>query len=207
MVNLILDESGSMMTCRTETITGLNEFIEDVKTKAEEKVKITLTTFNSGGIKVPYKNVNVKKFAEITREDFRPAGMTPLYDAIGKTIEDIDKRFENKVDKPDIKVVILTDGYENCSSDYDDKDIKKMITSKQKKGWDFVFIGANVDSFAEGGKLGINRASCMDFSTERGARGMHTVVSGAMMKSRAGGMSAMSFSAEDRDRAMGKKDD
>ena len=111
-VSYILDETGSMMGFKTQTISGFNEYIKTLKADKLVKYKMTLTRFNSNSISIDYLDKPIADVPELTSDTYRPRDLTPLYDAIGKTITDIESK---KAVGKDILFVIMTDGQENAS--------------------------------------------------------------------------------------------
>lgn len=122
----------------------------DEQKKDEEKVNVTLVTFNSFYYKV-LDRVPIEKVAKLTKKEYSPSRTTALLDAIGKTLSEFPR-----TDK-DTKVIvsITTDGRENASREFSRQTVKKMIEDKQEEGWEFIFVGANMDAVGEAGKLGI----------------------------------------------------
>jgi len=171
-VSFLLDETGSMMPKKEETIISFNNYVDSIKKeKNSAKTKFTLAKFNTMNIEKPYERVNLKDVKPLTKENYKPDNCTNLYDAIGKIVS------ETKAEKNEkVLFVILTDGEENSSKEYDKKGIKILIEEKQKEGWQFVFLGVGIDAYAEAIKMGIQLA---------GRSG-----------SRAGGMSAASMATK-----------
>ena len=151
----LLDRSGSMETCRDDTIGGFNAFVEDQKATGGT---LTLIQFDHEYLK-SYENVPITEVNPLTRETFQPRGSTALLDAIGRTIK------ECKVQNP--TVIIMTDGLENSSHKYTKAHIKDLIDARQKDGWTFVYLGANQDAFAEAGSIGIAPAGTMNYDPRR----------------------------------------
>jgi hypothetical protein len=151
LVNFILDSSGSMGAIKDSVISGFNEYIGTLK-KSKDSVKFSLTQFNSGGVDIVYTDKPIADVKELTDETYHPDNMTPLYDAVCKTVNEVKKT----AGKKRVIVVIMTDGYENASQEYDEKSLAKMVTKLQDTGrWTFVFLGANQDSWGVAMKLGI----------------------------------------------------
>lgn len=148
---IILDESGSMGCIVNQTISGCNETINTIKALQEEYQEtqqhyIDIYAFQSDFRISRYliKNESPTTVKHITANDYRPGGMTNLYDAIGATISDIKNR--TKQDPKAIgSVTIITDGMENASTEYTHHQLVKMIDELKEKGWNFNFIGANID--------------------------------------------------------------
>jgi hypothetical protein len=149
---IVLDESGSMGCVRESTISGINEFIESQR-KEEGNTWITITKFDTR-FRTLFEWVPLDKFKKLTKEDYVPDGLTALHDDIGNTINNLNK---NKL-LPKIRTmfVVMTDGEENSSSKFTLHSVKKLIDKQKEAGWDFVFLGANIDSYAVGGSYGIN---------------------------------------------------
>jgi len=168
IVNFILDETGSMTSCRSQTISGFNEYIKTLQKKAGN-VLMSLTKFNSEKVKVVYASTPIKKVPKLTEDTFRPAALTPLYDAIGQTIRTVEK-----AEKAKVLIVIMTDGYENASKEFTQKTIFDMIKKKQDEDdWTFVFLGADQDAWGAGEKLGLHRGNVMSFASSDMKKTMH----------------------------------
>ena len=157
----ILDMSGSMAPFTDDTIGGFNALIEEQK-KDEEKVEVTLVTFNSQYREI-FKQIPVREVRELTKDDYLPSGMTALLDAIGKTVTEFKAPEGAKV-----MVSITTDGLENASQEFRKNTIKKIIEEKQKEGWEFIFVGANMDSVSEAETIGIRRDRAANYSQAEG---------------------------------------
>ena len=118
-VIILLDETGSMGGIREQTISSFNEYIDTLKSSGN-KFKVTLTKFNSNRIKTVYSNRDINNVIKLTKKSYIPRAMTPLYDAMAKTINKVK---DNEYDK--VLFVVQTDGYENYS--------KEFLTSYFKK--------------------------------------------------------------------------
>lgn len=142
LVSFVLDETGSMMKRRAATISSFNEYLSTLQNRECDEIIITLTKFNSGGIDVIFNETDVNCVPDINNDTYNPEMNTPLYDAIGKAINEVD------IEK-DINVlfVILTDGLENASYEYTQNMIFELIKDRECKGWTFVFLGADQDSY------------------------------------------------------------
>jgi Mg-chelatase subunit ChlD len=151
----LLDRSGSMESCRDDTIGGFNSFVKD---QAVIGGKLTLIQFDHE-IQTTYTNVELKDVVPLTTETFKPRGSTALLDAIGETIK------SPKCTHP--VVIILTDGQENSSVKFTKAHIKDLIEQKTKDGWTFMYLGANQDAFAEAGAMGIAPACTMNYDVNK----------------------------------------
>ena len=154
----ILDRSGSMAGLEEETVFGFNDMIEKQK-ELKGDALITTILFDHE-YKFIHKREQIKNVSKLTLKDYYVRGTTALLDAVGRSIHEMIETHKkiDKKNKPEKTLfVITTDGMENASVEYSYPMIKNMI-EKQKKiyGWEFIFLGANIDSVYEGGKLGIN---------------------------------------------------
>jgi uncharacterized protein YegL len=161
---IILDESGSMYQIQDSIISGFNEIVQTVKGVAaqypEQKHFITLVSFNSLAIKTILENEDVSKLKPIDRNLYNPSAGTPLYDAMGNSIQHL-RQLTDTLSDYNVLVTILTDGEENSSREFNGKAIKKMIDDLKQKNWTFTYIGANhdVEKFA----LSISITNTMKF--------------------------------------------
>lgn len=180
---IILDESGSMESIKTPTISGFNELVETTKSVEakfpDQKHFISLVTFNGDGIKEVRWNQPVDQLEKISAENYRPNCSTPLFDAIGRSVTRL--REEIPADsKFNVLVTILTDGEENASVTYSGAQIKAMIEELQKNYWTFSYIGANHDVVTAARKIAI--LNTMQFeSDERSVKEMFVRENSARM--------------------------
>lgn len=154
----VLDSSGSMKKLKAETIESHNDFIEEQKT-VEGEAACFLTKFNTRIEKV-YENKKLEEIELLNENTYTPASYTRLYDALGVTIKEIKEKIKSLPDeeKPGkVLFVIITDGLENDSKQYNKDKVFEMISKREKKGWNFIYLGANQDAMAEGGQIGINK--------------------------------------------------
>jgi Mg-chelatase subunit ChlD len=142
----ILDRSGSMYGSERDTINGFNSFIEKQRIKHPNN-KVTLILFDND-YEVIYSQKQITNVETLTTEEYYVRGSTALLDAIGKTISNYE-RTTNKT-----LCIITTDGLENSSNEYSRKQIKNMIESSS---WEFIYIGAEIDSYTEAGSIGIRQ--------------------------------------------------
>ncbi|MCQ2553664.1 MAG: hypothetical protein MJ150_05100 [Clostridia bacterium] len=161
-VVFILDRSGSMSGLESDTIGGFNSMIE--KQKIEEGEALISTVLFDDVSEVIYDRVPVGKVEKMTSKQYYVRGCTALLDAIGGAIKHIGNvhKYIREEDVPEKTIfMITTDGMENASSKYDYAKVKKMVEEqKEKYGWEFIFIGANIDAIDVAGKFGVasNRA-------------------------------------------------
>ena len=157
-VVFILDKSGSMSGSEDSTISSFNEYLEKEK-KNYYKTRITTILF-SDDYSYLYKGADVSKVSPLTRDDYFVGGCTALYDAIGSSINYIDRCDTDKV-----LFIIITDGYENASKEFDKEKIRKMI--KDHSNYEFVYIGADIDSYSSGSSIGIKSDNIANFKKDR----------------------------------------
>jgi uncharacterized protein YegL len=160
----ILDRSGSMSGIESDTIGGFNSFIQ--KHKKNKKAKVTTVLFDDQ-YEVLYERKDIADVKKLTSKEYYVRGCTALMDAIGKTINSLSKKIkDNKV-----LFVITTDGLENASREYTKDKISKLI--KKHSNWEFIYIGANIDSYAEASSIGIKATNTANYSKSR--RGVNTL--------------------------------
>ena len=143
---IILDESGSMHLIKQQAIDGVNFTLKTIrdaqKANPEQKHTITLVTFNSLQHNLIQAKAPIDNVPGLNWKTYNPAGATPLYDAMGRSINGLRKRTnENDV----VLVTIVTDGMENASCEYTAQAIRKLVEEMKEKGWVFTYIGANQD--------------------------------------------------------------
>jgi uncharacterized protein YegL len=202
-VVFVLDDSASMQSCRDSTISGFNEFLQaqvadDKKTGI--KTYISLIKFDGAGIKQVYSQVRAKKVLSLTKNDYDPRGLTNLYDAIGSTITTINLQLteQTKEDRAAPIITILTDGNENASKVYSSADVKQMVEKAEGKNWTFMFLGANIDTFAVGSSLGFNAHNSVSYNTMNMGETMFAATSrvSTMKGMRAAGVATASVYAD-----------
>ncbi len=153
---MIIDQSGSMSGLESDTIGGFNSMIRKQK-KEEGEVYVSTVLFDTD-TKVLHDRVPLCEVKEMTGSDYMPAGCTALYDAIGGAIRHISRvhRYIRKEDVPAKTLfVITTDGMENASRNYSQRQIRQMIEEKKKDGWEFLFVAADIDAYSAAGDCGI----------------------------------------------------
>ena len=149
---IILDESGSMDCVWAQTISNCNETLQTIFSAQKEFYAtqdhfISIYTFQDAGpLKSRYllRNHPIAEARMLTAKDYRPNGCTPLYDAVGETLTDLEAVAETHDDAV-ASVTIITDGEENSSRRYSGSDVAKIISRLKEKGWNFNIIGANID--------------------------------------------------------------
>jgi hypothetical protein len=165
LITFILDESGSMHPIERAARNGFNAYREEQIAHGGE-TWWTLTTFNQK-VRTRYSALPGRRVPKLGA-DYSPSGSTALYDAIGasimKTRAHLSKLGTNR--PADVIVVILTDGMENASREWTQEQVFELITESEAAGWQFIFLGANQDSWDVSQNLGIRRGTVVDWSPD-----------------------------------------
>ena len=165
----ILDRSGSMSGLEADTVGGFNAMIAKQKREPGEAL-ISTVLFDDESV-VIHDRVPVQNIAPMTERDYYVRGCTALLDAIGGAIHHIGNvhKYARTEDVPEHTLfVITTDGMENASRRYDSKRVKQMIErQKARHGWEFLFLGANIDAVETAGRFGIGADRAVDYHTDR----------------------------------------
>lgn len=165
----ILDRSGSMAGLEDDTIGGFNAMIQ--KQKAEDGEAYVSTVLFDNHTEVIHDRVAIQKVQSMTRKDYYVRGCTALLDAVGKSIRHIGNvhKYAREEDRPGKTIfVITTDGMENASREYTYDRIRKMIEhEKEKYGWEFLFLGANIDAAREAARFGITEDHAANYHADR----------------------------------------
>lgn len=167
-IQFILDRSGSMSSVEDATREGFNTFVTQQRASTVGTATMGLVQFDHAYepnyVALPLENVPL-----LTRENYVPRGNTALFDAIGRTINELGARFaampENE--RPSkVVVVIQTDGFENASREFTSERVRDMILHQQEKySWEFIFLAANQDAILSGGVLGIAASHSLSYSS------------------------------------------
>ena len=167
-VVFILDRSGSMSGLESDTIGGFNSMIEQQKKAAGEALISTVLFDNVS--EVLHDRVNVQEIRQMTDRDYVVRGCTALLDAIGEAIHHIGTvhKYARPEDVPEHTLfVITTDGMENASRRYSSTEVKKLIKrQKAKYGWEFLFLGANIDAVETAGRIGIDADRAVNYQCD-----------------------------------------
>ncbi len=164
----ILDRSGSMAGLESDTIGGFNAMIEKQK-KLEGECLVSTVLFDNGS-EVIHDRERLSEISLMTDKEYFVRGCTALLDAIGGAIHHIGNvhKYARKEDVPEKTLfVITTDGMENASRQYSADKVKKMVErQKEKYGWEFIFLGANIDAVSEASKIGIGADRSVTFTND-----------------------------------------
>ena len=161
----VLDKSGSMGGLERDTIGGFNSMLE--KQRKEDGDVVISTVLFDDRMQVIHDRVGIDGIRDLTSEDYQVGGCTALLDALGKSIKHINKvqKALSEDERPaKTMFVITTDGQENSSHEYSYEKIKKMVEKKQeKKQWEFLFLGANMDAISAAANIGIRADRAANF--------------------------------------------
>ena len=164
----ILDRSGSMSGLESDTIGGFNAMI--AKQKKEEGEAYVSTILFDNVSEVLHDRINLKEIPNMTSKDYTVRGCTALIDAIGGAIKHIGNihKYARPEDVPaHTMFIITTDGQENASHRFSSDEVKKMIENqKEKYGWEFLFIGANIDAVETAARFGIERNRAVNYNAD-----------------------------------------
>jgi len=164
----ILDKSGSMCGMEEDTIGGFNSMIEKQK-KLDGKVYVSTVLFSNNS-QVLHDRVDIEKIEPMTEMQYNVGGSTALFDAIGSAIKHIGNvhKYAREEDRPEKTLfVITTDGMENASGKYSYEKVRSMIErQKEKYGWEFIFLGANIDATKEAARFGIRADRAANYNAD-----------------------------------------
>ena len=195
----ILDRSGSMGGLESDTIGGFNAMLEKQK-KQEGDAHITTVLFDDKYEQI-HDRFPISQVKALTSEDYYVRGCTALLDAMGRTIHQmalIQKHLPKEERAEKVIFVITTDGLENASREYSRSQIRRMIEhEKEKYGWEFLFLGANMDAVKEAGSFGIGADRSVTFQNDsRGIETNYRVVSETICMMRCAAPDAAPLGAE-----------
>jgi hypothetical protein len=170
-----------------DVIGGVNSFLDEQK-KLPDPASISLVRFDTEATERFRPMQALAECKPLTAADYKPRGGTPLLDAIGTTVTQLDDDWKSEQPERAI-VVIVTDGEENASHEYTKTKIQEMVKARQDSGkWAFIYLGANVDAFAEAGTMGIPGANTAGYvNSTRGIMQMYAKASGTVGVMRASG--------------------
>ena len=169
-IAVILDRTGSMASIRDETIAGFNGFLNEQKA-APGFATLTLVQFDTAD---PYEVIHrfkpIEAVPELNRETYVPRARTPLLDAMGRGIIDLEESLAamDEHDRPArVIMAIITDGRENASREFRKDEVKRMIEEKrEREGWEFIFLGADLDGVRDARRIGITRDAVLAYDKD-----------------------------------------
>ncbi len=202
-ISVILDRTGSMETIRDDTIGGFNTFLQEQKVQPGSAT-LTLVQFDTQD---PYEVIHwfkpIEEVPKLTRKTYVPRASTPLLDALGRGINDLEKSLtELKEDERPAKVVVVvvTDGQENSSREFRKDQIEKMVKEKtEKNSWQFVFLSADLAAIGDARSVGIQADAALLFEKSgKGSAGAWASLSQRTSDYRSARKKKIGFEQEDR---------
>lgn len=183
----ILDKSGSMAGLESDTIGGYNAMLQK-QLKGEGEVIVTTVLFNHE-YELLHDRINIKGISPITEEEYEVGGTTALLDAMGFSIQkmiNVQKRTKVEERAEKVLFIVTTDGMENASKEFSITKLRKMIEhQKEMYGWEFIFLGANIDAVSTAAQFGIHEDFAVDYhADEKGTQLNYEVLSEAVMNFR-----------------------
>lgn len=170
LVCFILDRSGSMQTHQDQTISGFNEYLQQLQKDKLDEAVFSLTTFNTVVDPIILAEP-VEKVDSLSTKTYVPEGSTALYDAVYRTIKKTDEWLKDNSQGHRVLCVIQTDGEENSSRNHNERDVADLIAEKTATGfWTFVFLGADQDAWIQAQKFGVPAGNTMSYASRDTAR-------------------------------------
>lgn len=202
-IRIVLDRSGSMSGSQSITVEALNTYLTELKKEKGINGSITLSTFDSVSIDIPISRVSIERLDSFPESILQPRGGTPLFDAIGLAIHDLENisgsTDENKV------LVIVTDGFENASKEYTFDNISSKIKEKEDAGWLIIYLGADHDAFTQSNSLNFDRERSMRYSKEDSIDTFRAVTRTTIDYQKGEGNKNIRFTEEERTRSDKKR--
>ena len=156
---IVLDASGSMYSIRNEANAGVVETVQTIRTaqkdNANQEHLFSLVVFNGRSIATVYDRMPITKVPDLNENDYQPTDNTPLYDAMGNSITNL-QRYINEDDN--VLVTVITDGYENSSVEWNHQRVFQLVEDLKNKNWLFTYIGANQDALKVAKGMGIDHS-------------------------------------------------
>ena len=161
LVTFLLDRTRSMQSCKASTIEAFNAYLKSIREVTG--LAFTFLQFDSISLDKVCVAEPVAKVPLLNEENYQPRSMTPLIDAAYKTIKAVEESLTKHDDKPKVVICIQTDGEENASREHTWDQLNDLIKEKSEAGWQFNFMGAGIDAYKTGMKLGIAAAQTMSY--------------------------------------------
>lgn len=202
LIVMLLDRSGSMSSCKAETISGFNAYVRDLKASPKDGSRFTFVQFDSMGVDTIQDAVPVERAKDLTDTTYEPRANTPLFDAIGQTIRNV----QSKAKDHKVLFVVQTDGQENASSEYTEQSAKALILDMEThQHWTFAYIGTGIHGWNAAQKMAFGTMSVSNVMRTTGGQMVNSVgsvLSRATRKYRSsasGQCVATSFYADEED--------
>ncbi|WP_197017185.1 VWA domain-containing protein [Pseudoxanthomonas suwonensis] len=184
-ISVILDRTGSMQDIRADVVDGYNAFLAAQK-DTPYPATLTLVQFDSQDpYEVLHAAADIASVPPLALEQYVPRASTPLYDAMGRGILDLETWLAAKPDaeRPSkVIFVVVTDGQENASREFDRARVNRLVEAKKRLGWDFMFLSADLGAFEDAGQIGVEFDSRLKF--EKSSEGNNNAWAAASLKIR-----------------------
>ena len=174
IIEFLLDETGSMSSCHGPTVAGFNDFLTEQKSQSGTCL-LSLTKFDTAGQKTPYVDLDIQMVPEMQFDWFNPGGGTNLRDTIGERLASLKQRLESWSVKPNVLVVVMTDGDDNASRTFDEATIRSALKTYGSEGWTFVYLGADQDALSTANRLGFPDGNIKSFASSKMRETMQTL--------------------------------
>lgn len=159
VINIILDETGSMLATKQQTLDSVNSFLNEQKTDpTPASLNLYLFSNIQPSLRTLISGKSIQDFTEIQPSQYKPMGTTNLYDAVGTVI--------NNQTSNNVLTIIVTDGKDNASHDYTAQTIKQLIEAKSADGWRFVYLGANQDAWNVAQTFGLTKSNTVTYDPQ-----------------------------------------
>lgn len=199
VISFLLDETGSMNSIRDDTIGGFNTYVGDLKAgDSADRISFSLVKFDSNRIEKVHVGVPISDVPDLTHDTYRPGASTPLIDAAYKTITATREHVKARDDAPNVVVVIQTDGHENCSTEHTHAELAALIKELTADGWQFVFLSAGIDAFAQASAWGISAQNTASYDRGNSGAAFSAVSRATGMYASTGDAGALSFTQAER---------
>jgi hypothetical protein len=188
-VFLLLDMTGSMQADKQATVDACNEFVEGLKADPHTRdFLFSLAVFNSNiGLERIVEGVPLDKAPRLDHEHYQPTGATPLYDTMWQSM-DLMKAHQGQV-----LFIVQTDGEENSSKTTTRQQIVERVAEKTAAGWQFVYLGCDIDAMQQGGKLGIAAGNTMSYDRKHTGQAFTTLTDSAARYAAGGSKTGATF--------------
>jgi hypothetical protein len=174
IIEFLLDETGSMGSCKNETVAGFNDFLAEQQNQAGACL-LSLTKFDTNGQKTPYVDTDVNMVPSMQPDWFLPGGGTNLRDTIGSRMSALKARLAGWTVKPNVLFVVMTDGDDNASREFNEPAIKNAIQHYMDDSWTFVYLGADQDALRIAYRLGFPEGNVKSFASAKMRETMQTL--------------------------------
>lgn len=164
LVTFLLDRSSSMQACKAATIEAFNGYVGGLQAETEAAIDFTFLQFDTQSLDKVCVAIPVRDVPALTPLTYQPRGGTPLIDAAVKTIRAVEQSLSKRQGNPKIVMCFQTDGEENSSVEYTWEELHGLIAEKQALGWQFNFLGAGIDAYVQGARMGIAAMSTMSYN-------------------------------------------